>query len=229
MRQHAVGEARTFDMAEKADVIGDFRPRELPGIAEGEPVFGIFVLPAVLERLAKQAVVVTNAISHGGDFESRHAVHETGGEAPEPAIAERRIGLERAQHIEVDAKFGERVAHRLGQAEIGQRVDEQTANEKFEREIINATPVFLIIALRRREPRRNEPVAGRKRGRDEPVARTGVGVVLADRIGETPLHVVAQRGDDGLMGGLGRVKSVQGDPFATDGVPGRRLRGRCFK
>ena len=92
---------------------------------------------------------------------------------------------------------------------------QQPADQKFEREIVNAPPVFLIIALRRREPRRNEPVAGRKRGRDEPVARTGVGVVLADRVSETPLHVVAQRGDDGLMGGLGRVKSVQGDPFAT--------------
>ena len=41
----------------------------------------------------------------------RHALHEAGGEAAEAAIAERGVGLELAQSVEVDAELDQRLAH----------------------------------------------------------------------------------------------------------------------
>ena len=192
MRQGAVGQPRAVDMAAKADVVNDFGSGELPRIAKGQPILGIFVLPAVLDGLSEQAVVITYSIADRGDIERRHAVHETGGEAPEAPIAERRVGLQRPQRVEIDAKIGEGRAHRLRQTQIGERVDQQPPDQKLEREIINPPPVLLIVALRRREPGRHDAVAGRQRGGDEPVARARGGFVLADRGGETAQHLVAQ-------------------------------------
>ena len=211
MREHAVGESRAFDMAAEADVIGDLRARELPGVAEGQPVLRIFVLPAVLDRLAEQAVIVADAIAHRGDFERRHAVHETGGESAEAAIAERRVGLDLAQLVEIDAELRRArrawrpVRSRLVSVSISRR-----PIEKFEREIINAPPVLCVVAFRRGEPAFDETVARGEGGRDEPVARTRGRVVLADRIGETALHLAFQLGDGS---GVGRVVGVQISSF----------------
>ena len=73
-----------------------------------------------------------------GDRQRRHAVHETGGEAAEAAIAERRVGLDPAQVRQIDAELVERLRHRLRDAEIGQGVEQQAADQEFEREIIDA-------------------------------------------------------------------------------------------
>ena len=137
-------------------------------------------------------MVVAYSIADRRDVERRHAVHETGGEAPEASIAERRVGLQRPQRVEVDSKIGEGGAHRLRQTEIGERVDQQTPDQKFQREVINPPPILLIVALRRSEPGRDDAVAGRQRRGDEPVARARGGFVLADGGGETAQHFVAQ-------------------------------------
>src|SRR5438477_11078562 len=78
-----------LDPAAVMDVVGEFRTRELPGIAEGQPILGEFHLPAVTDHLAKQPVVVADAIATRRDAETRHALHQAGGEASETAIAER--------------------------------------------------------------------------------------------------------------------------------------------
>ena len=73
------------------------------------------MLPAVLDRLSEQAMVVADSIAEKRRFQGRHAVHETGGKAPKAAIAERRVGLQRPQRVEIDAEIGESRPHRLGQ------------------------------------------------------------------------------------------------------------------
>jgi hypothetical protein len=73
-----------------------------------------------------------------GDRQRRHAVHETRGEAPEAAIAERRVGLNFAQVRQIDAEPIERFRHRLRNAEIGQSVEQEAPDQEFEREIIDA-------------------------------------------------------------------------------------------
>ena len=112
-----------FDPAAEADGVVVFGADEFPRIAVDEPVLRRFLLPAAADDLAEEAIIVTDAIAMGGDGERRHAVHETGREAAEAAIAERGVGLDPAQIREVDAEFVERFGHRRRDAEIGHRIE----------------------------------------------------------------------------------------------------------
>ena len=95
-----------LDRAAEADVIADFRPVKFPRVAQRQPVFRIFLLPAVLHDLAEQAVVVADAVAVGGDVERRHALHEAGCEPAQAAIAQRGIGFQRTQLVEIDVEAG---------------------------------------------------------------------------------------------------------------------------
>ena len=127
-----------FDPAAEADRVIVFGTDEFPWIAVDEPVLRRFLLPAAADDLAEQAVVVADAVAVRGDGQRRHAVHETGGEAAEAAIAERRVGLDPAQVRKIDAELVERFRHRLRDAEIGQGVEQQAADQELERKIIDA-------------------------------------------------------------------------------------------
>ena len=65
----------------------------------------------------------------------RHALHETGGEAPEAAIAEGRIRLGRAEAVEVDPQSGEGLARRRVEAQIGECLRKAAPDQEFHREI----------------------------------------------------------------------------------------------
>ena len=106
----AARKVRGLDAAAEMDVVDHLRPRELPGVAERQPFLRIFLLPAVPDDLAKQSVIVADAVAVGGDPEARHALHEAGGEPAEAAVAERRVGLGGSQPVEVHAEIAERGA-----------------------------------------------------------------------------------------------------------------------
>src|SRR5579872_6308401 len=93
-----------FDTAAEMNVINHFRPLEFPGVAEAQPLVGIFLLPAIVDDLAEQAEIVADAVADRGNAECRHAFHEAGGEPSQSAIAERRIGLAFAQLRQADAE-----------------------------------------------------------------------------------------------------------------------------
>ena len=184
-----------LDMAAEADVIGDLRPGELPGVAEGQPVLGIFLLPAVLDDLAEEAVLVADAVAVGRYRQGRHAFHEAGGEPAEAAVAERRVGFDLAQRVEVDAQARQGLAHRLGQAEVGQRVEHQAADQELQRHVVDALGAARVCRVIGPLPALHDAIADRQRGGEEPVAGTGVRLDLADRIGELGHHGAAQRFD----------------------------------
>ena len=101
-----------FDPAAEWDVVDHLRAHELPRVGERQPVLRIFLLPAVLDHLPEQPVVVADAVAAAGNAKRRHPFHEAGGEAAQAAVAERRVGLGRAQAIEVDAEVAERARRR---------------------------------------------------------------------------------------------------------------------
>ena len=117
-----------------------------------------------------------------GDRQRRHAVHETRGEAPEAAVAERRVGLDSAQVREIDAEFVERFRHRLRDAEIGQGVEQQAADQEFEREIIDALAPVGVDGVQGLEPTADDDVAGGERDRQKPIAGGGDFRRLADGV-----------------------------------------------
>ena len=143
-------------------------------------------------------MVVADAVAVGGDAERRHALHEAGGEAAEAAIAERRVGLDLAQLVEIDVETGERRAHRLDQPQIGEGVDQQPADQEFQREIIDPATALAVIGAHRGHPVVHREVARGERHGDEPVALAGGVLVLADGIDQLLQHSLAQPGGRGL-------------------------------
>ena len=135
-----------FDRAAEADLEGALAALELPRIAVVEPGLGQFDLPAVGDLLAEHAVDVADAVAVRRHVDGRHALHEAGGEPPEAAIAERGVRLERGDHVDVDAERRQRLAHVVQQAEIGEGVAHQAADQELQRQIVDAL-VLLVVGL----------------------------------------------------------------------------------
>ena len=64
---------------------------------------GCSLLPAVLDRLPEDAVLVAQPVAHGRELHRGHRIEEAGGEPAEPAIAEAGVGLllEKRQPVEL--------------------------------------------------------------------------------------------------------------------------------
>jgi hypothetical protein len=91
-----------------------------------------------VDRLPEQPVVVADAVAEGGDADRGHALHEAGGEAAQAAVAERRVRLELADHVDVDAELAQGVAAGPGQAQVADGVGEQAPDQELEAEIVDA-------------------------------------------------------------------------------------------
>ncbi|MGY3455157.1 hypothetical protein ACVWW5_000607 [Bradyrhizobium sp. LM3.4] len=175
-----------LDAAAEIDVIDHFRPLQFPGVAEAEPFVRIFLLPTLIDDLAEQAVIITDAVSDRGDRQRRHAFHEAGGEAAEAAIAERGVRLAFAQLRQRYAEITERDLEDLEKPHVVERVGEETADQKFEREIIDALAPGIVAAFLRAEPAMHDTVAQRQRRGLVPVVPGRHAGVLAD--GEAQLR-----------------------------------------
>ena len=229
------------DGAAEADRVGDLGPLELPRIARRQPVLGELELPAVLQHLAEDAVVVADAVAVGGDRERRHAFHEAGGEPAEAAVAERGVGLELAQPVEIDAEVAQRLARRLGEAEVAERVEQQAPDQEFEREVVDALAAVAVGLAGRVHPAIDDAIAHGERRRHEPVVLLRVPRVLADHVGElvenrasgtrrrfraggvsacsVPACGAAGTGSGGAAGMPSRVSAVIGTPPVRGRAP----------
>jgi hypothetical protein len=203
-----------LDVPAKAHRVHDARPLEFPRVAEREPLLRHLVLPAVVDDLPEDAVVVADAIAVRRDAERRHALHVARGEAAQAAVAQRRVRLEPAQPVEIDAEHVERLAHRRCQPEVGHRIDEQSPDQELEREIVDALATGAVGGARRIEPAIDDAVAHGERRRHEPVVIQRVRAILADHVGE----LAEDRGPHRLGGGgvgRGRARRVVGIVHGT--------------
>ncbi len=155
-------------------------------------------------------MVVADAIAVGRNGERGHALHEARGEPTQAAVAQRRVGLELAQPIEVDAQIAQRRAGGLGQAQITERVEEQAADQEFEREVVDTLASVVIGLARSIHPAVDDLVADGKSGGDEPVVFEGVARILADGIGEPFQNRLAKRRDGVRRRNAGRVVDLCG-------------------
>ena len=163
------------------NVVKHLRPRELPRVAERQPFLRIFLLPAVLDDLAKQSVVIADTVAVGGDPQACHALHEAGRESSKTAVAKRSVGLGGAQPVEVHAQISERCAEVLGHAEIAEHVRQQAADQELEREVVDALAALGMAGALRGEPAMDDPIADGERGRQKPIAIGGRAGILPDR------------------------------------------------
>ena len=175
----SIGDA--FDAAAEVYVVDHLRALEFPWIAEAQPFVGIFLLPALRNDLAEQAEIVADAIADGGDRQRRHAFHEACGQAPEAAIAEGGVRFAFAQVGEADAEIAKGCLEHRQQPHIVQRVREQPADQKLQRQIIDPLAAGVVALLFADQPAVHDTVAQRQRRRLVPVVTRGHRRVLADR------------------------------------------------
>jgi hypothetical protein len=199
-----------LDTAAEMDVVDHLRPLEFPGVAEAQPFVRIFLLPALIDDLAEQAEIVADAIADRGNAEGGHAFHEACRKPAEAAIAQCRVRLAFAQFRESDAEIAKRGLEHREQPHVVERVGEQTADQKLQREIVDPLAAGIVALLLRRQPAMHDAVAQRQRGRLVPVVPGRHAGVLAD--GEPQL------GKDGaldfrqrqLIDGLTRRRKIHG-------------------
>jgi hypothetical protein len=196
-----LGHVHRLHRSPEADLMCDLGAGEFPGVAEVQPVLGVFPLPAVADDLAEQAVVVADAIAEGGDGQRRHAFHEAGGQTAETAIAECGIRLRLAQLLHVDPKRLQRFPERRGEAEVAQVVAEQPPDEEFEAEIVHLLRAGLVRRAGQVDPAVHDVVPHRHGGGDEPVAVARPEPALAEVVGQLLQDGFAQGGG---VGGQGR-------------------------
>ena len=145
-------------------------PRHFPRIGPGEPVVGLFGLPAVADALPENAVVVAQAIAHAGNAEGRHRIEKTRRQPAQAAVAETgvRLLLDDLERIEL-VMFGELLRIRV-KPKIGDVVGQGAAEQKFHREVINALGVALPVSLLGFQPALRKHIADGTRDGFELVA-----------------------------------------------------------
>ena len=197
-RRRLVVAAEIFDGAAEADRVMRLRALELPGVAAGEPVLRPFLLPAVVQPLFEQAVLVADAVAVGRNAERRHRIHEAGGQPPEPAIAERGVRLGGADAVEIDAEAFERAPRRRHEAQIGQCIEKKPADEEFDRQVIDPLLLFVLGLGARLHPDIDDAVADGEGGRLIPVGVARIVGRLAELVGELRQDRVTQMRFEGL-------------------------------
>src|SRR5207248_8153900 len=129
---------RRLDPTAEVDVVDHLRPGKLPWIAEGQPLFGVLLLPTVSDDLAKESVIVANAVAVGGNSEGGHALHKTSGEPTKAAIAQCRVRLSSSQAVQIDAQIPERRPKHLGPTQIAEDIGKKSPDEELQRQIVDA-------------------------------------------------------------------------------------------
>ncbi|VVO03784.1 hypothetical protein PS720_06398 [Pseudomonas fluorescens] len=190
----AGGIRQRFDAAAKADRVNHFGPFKFPRVAEIQPTFGLLLLPAIDNRLAEQAVFITDAITVAGNAQGRHALHKARRQAAQATVAERCVGLQQADALQVDAQLGQCFARDFEHAKVAQAVVEQTTDKEFQREVIHPLLAFAVNPPGMVHPVVDHLVACGQGNGFEPVMVEGVIRVLAHRVGEFGQDGIAKCG-----------------------------------
>ena len=148
---------------------GDF-----PWVRAGQPVIGLFMLPAVMDILAEDTIFISQSAAHARNGERGHGVEEASGEASEPAISQACVGflLDHIQGVEVVAEA--ELGHHRVEQQVGDVVGQRAPHQEFKRDVIDALHVLLLVGLAGEQPALRKEIAHGAGGRLELVAGRGV-------------------------------------------------------
>ena len=182
-------------MTAEADLVHHLGALEFPGVAEIQPVLRLLQLEAVGNHLAEQAVLVADAVAVAGDAQGGHAFHEAGGQSTEATVTQGGVRFQPADALQVDAEVGQGAAGLFEDAEVGQAVDQQATDEKFQGKVVDPFLAGAIGVAGATHPAVDDVVAGGQGGGLEPVVVEGVVGILADGVGELGEDVGTERGN----------------------------------
>ena len=157
------GVLKRFDVSTETDDAGEFGTADFPRIAVAEPVVGFFHLAVIDDELFENAEIVTDPVSVGGQFESRHGVEEAGGETSESAVAESRVDFLFPQFFDFKSELRHRFFCRIVDAEVDHGVADGSADQEFEGDVADGFGFFLFINVLGGEPFFHHEVADGER------------------------------------------------------------------
>ncbi len=104
------------------------------------------MLKAVHEALTKETELVVDAVAEAGIVERRQRIEKARREAAEASVAERGIGLERLQFLQIDAELHDDRLRLVVELEIRQVVAEKAAHEELHGQVMQALRVLIPVA-----------------------------------------------------------------------------------
>ncbi len=136
-----------LDVATELDVEGLIGFRGEPYIAAGKPEVRKFGLPAVDDLLLEDAVLIKDAIAHGGVTAGGKAIQVAGCETAEAAVAEARVRFAFIKHVEGEAEVFQCFFGDLGEVHVVEVVLEGTSKKEFHAEVVDRLCVFGAVEL----------------------------------------------------------------------------------
>ncbi len=188
-----------------------FVARQLPGVAQLQPVVVLLDLAAAFDLLLEHAEVVADAVADRGQLQRRQRVHEASRQAPEAAIAEARIALALQHLSQLQTVVGRQLDGSLVEVHVHQAQAQAAPGEKLRREVADPLDVAFDVRALRRQPAVDQAVADRVRERVIEVQRRSVAQLLGAGV------------DDVIQHGSAKVGGLQACTPAAGG-PGARLR-----
>ena len=131
---HLVG----FHAAAEMHLHGVVGGGHFPGVAVFQPVIGHFHLLAVHDALAEQAILIADGAAHGGHIQGGQAVHETGRQTAQAAVAQAGLRLLTEDAAPADAQLQQGFAHVVHAAQVDGVAVQAAARQKFHGQIIQA-------------------------------------------------------------------------------------------
>ena len=155
---HAQAAAAHLERAAELDLHLLLRPGDLPRVGPPQPVVRLLALPAILDRLPEDAVLVAQPVAHGRELHRGHRVEEARREAAEPAVAEAgvRLLLEQGEPVEA-LVVGDPLRDRI-EEEVHDVVGERAPDQELHGEIVDALGVLALVRLLGAQPPLREDV-----------------------------------------------------------------------
>ena len=182
-----------LDAAIQRDLHGVLRPIALPGRSVKSPCVGLLDLLAVADFLAEQAIFIVDAVAESGHAECRQRVEKAGGEPSKTAVAQRRVDLGLLDLVRVEAELAQHAAAIVQQAKVDEVIDERTANQELERQIVEPFGAGIAIAVFGGEALGDHAVADHQCNGAKRLARRQALDVLAKRVCDVTQKVVPKR------------------------------------
>ncbi len=172
------------DLPPEADRHGVLGPRELPRVAELEPLVGALDLVPVADRLLEDAELVADAVAHRGQRQRGERLEETRRQAAEAAVAEPGVGLLLEQVGHADADLLEHAVVVLVDPERREVRLERAAEQVLRRQVVGPLDVALVVGPLRLDPALDQRVAHGEAERHEAIEQGRGQRVLGSRVAE---------------------------------------------
>ena len=126
-----------LDLAVKLDLDALVGVALQPHLTAGQPVVGLFLLPAVHDLLLEDAVLVQDGVAGAGDAGGGHAVQVAGGQTAQAAVAEARVGLFVVDALQLDVGVRQNGLGHIRQPQAEQAVLQAAAHQKLHAQVVH--------------------------------------------------------------------------------------------